>query len=76
MLPCNLQFRTTLCKHTLSVFCFVEGIGVSNTVAKAAMALTPDKPLAGPFAVGDNYFVIRLKERKEPDLADFEKRRG
>ena len=53
----------------------VEGIGVSNTVAKAAMALTTEKPLAGPFAVGDNFFVLRLKERKEPDLADFEKRK-
>ena len=53
----------------------VEGIGISNTVAKAAMALTTEKPLAGPFAVGDNFFVLRLKERKEPDLADFEKRK-
>jgi peptidyl-prolyl cis-trans isomerase D len=53
----------------------VEGIGVSNAVAKAAMALTPEKPLAGPFAVGDNFFIIRLKERKEPDLAEFEKRK-
>jgi len=53
----------------------IEGIGVSNTVAKAAMALTTEKPLAGPFAVGDNFFIIRLKERKEPDLADFEKRK-
>jgi hypothetical protein len=35
--------------------------------------LTTEKPLAGPFAIGDNYYVVRLKERKEPDLADFEK---
>jgi peptidyl-prolyl cis-trans isomerase D len=53
----------------------VEGIGVSSAVAKAAFALTADKPLAGPFAIGDNFYVIRLKERKEPDLADFEKRK-
>jgi peptidyl-prolyl cis-trans isomerase D len=53
----------------------VEGIGVSNEVAKAAFALTTDKPLAGPFSIGDNFYVIRLKERKEPDLADFEKRK-
>ena len=53
----------------------VEGIGVSNALAKAAFALTTDKPLAGPFAIGDNFFVVRLKERKEPDLADFEKRK-
>jgi len=53
----------------------IEGIGVSNTVAKAAMALTTEKPVAGPFTVGDNLYIIRLKERKEPDLADFEKRK-
>jgi len=53
----------------------IEGIGVSNALAKAAFALTADKPLAGPIAVGDNFYVIRLKERKEPDLADFEKRK-
>ena len=53
----------------------VEGIGVSNAVAKAAFALTADKPLAGPFAIGDNQFIIRLKERKDPDLADFERRK-
>jgi peptidyl-prolyl cis-trans isomerase D len=53
----------------------VEGIGVSSVLAKAAFALTTDKPLAGPFSVGDNFYVIRLKERKEPDMADFEKRK-
>jgi peptidyl-prolyl cis-trans isomerase D len=53
----------------------VEGIGVSNEVAKAAFALTAEAPLAGPFAIGDNFYVIRLKERKDPDLADFEKRK-
>jgi len=53
----------------------VEGIGVSNAVAKAAFALTADQPIAGPFAIGDNQFIIRLKERKDPDLADFERRK-
>ena len=51
----------------------IEGIGPSTALAKAAFALTTEKPLAGPFAIGDNYYVVRLKERKEPDLADFEK---
>jgi peptidyl-prolyl cis-trans isomerase D len=53
----------------------IEGIGASNTLAKAAIALTTDKPLAGPVAVGDNFYVIRLKERKEPDLAEYERRK-
>ncbi len=53
----------------------IEGIGTSTALAKAAFALTTEKPLAGPFAIGDNYYVVRLKERKEPDLADFERRK-
>jgi peptidyl-prolyl cis-trans isomerase D len=53
----------------------IEGIGASTALAKAAFALTTDKPLAGPFAIGDNYYVVRLKERKEPDLAEFERRK-
>jgi peptidyl-prolyl cis-trans isomerase D len=53
----------------------IEGIGPSTTLAKAAFALTTEKPLAGPFAIGDNFYIVRLKERKEPDLADFERRK-
>jgi len=53
----------------------IEGIGPSNALAKEALALTTDKPLAGPISVGDNFYVIRLKERKEPDLAEFEKKK-
>jgi peptidyl-prolyl cis-trans isomerase D len=53
----------------------IEGIGVSNPLAKAAFALTAEKPLAGPFSIGDNFIIVRLKERKEPDLAEFERRK-
>jgi peptidyl-prolyl cis-trans isomerase D len=53
----------------------IEGIGPSTALAKAAFGLTTEKPLAGPFALGDNFYVVRLKERKEPDLADFERRK-
>jgi peptidyl-prolyl cis-trans isomerase D len=53
----------------------VEGIGPSNALAKTALALTAEQPLAGPITVNGDLYVIRLKERKEPDLADFEKRR-
>ncbi|HVY37619.1 MAG TPA: SurA N-terminal domain-containing protein, partial [Polyangia bacterium] len=51
----------------------VEGIGVSSQLAKAAFALTPTAPVAGPFEVSGTFVVVRLKERKEPDLAEFEK---
>jgi peptidyl-prolyl cis-trans isomerase D len=53
----------------------VEGIGVSTPLAKAAFALTPTAPVAGPFEVGGTFVVVQLKERKDPDLADFEKRK-
>ncbi|MES1205382.1 MAG: SurA N-terminal domain-containing protein [Pseudomonadota bacterium] len=51
----------------------VEGIGVSNQLAKAALALTPTAPVAGPFEVSGTFVVVRLKDRKDPDLAEFEK---
>jgi peptidyl-prolyl cis-trans isomerase D len=51
----------------------IEGIGVSNPLAKAAFSLTPAAPLAGPFEVAGSWIIVRLKERKEPDLAEFEK---
>jgi peptidyl-prolyl cis-trans isomerase D len=53
----------------------VEGIGTSTPLAKAAFALTPEAPVAGPFDVSGGLVVVRLKERKDPDLADFERRK-
>jgi peptidyl-prolyl cis-trans isomerase D len=53
----------------------VEGIGVSNDLAKAAFALTTAAPLAGPFEVGGSWVIVRLKERKDPDVAEFEKKK-
>jgi parvulin-like peptidyl-prolyl isomerase len=54
----------------------IEGIGVSNELGKAAFALTTATPLAGPFEVADSWIVVRLKERKDPDLAEFEKQKS
>lgn len=51
----------------------IEGIGESADMAKAAFALTAADPVAGPFEVAGSYVVVRLKERKEPDPAEFEK---
>jgi peptidyl-prolyl cis-trans isomerase D len=53
----------------------VEGIGVSNALAKAAFALTPEQPFAGPFEINDSFVIVRLKERKEPNLADYDKKK-
>jgi parvulin-like peptidyl-prolyl isomerase len=53
----------------------VEGIGASTPLAKAAFALTADAPVAGPVEVGGGFVVVRLKERKDPDLGEFERRK-
>ncbi|HEX4405582.1 MAG TPA: SurA N-terminal domain-containing protein [Polyangia bacterium] len=53
----------------------IEGIGVSNDLAKAAFALTTAAPLAGPFQVAGSWIIVRLKERKDPDMAEFEKKK-
>jgi peptidyl-prolyl cis-trans isomerase D len=53
----------------------VEGIGTSSPLAKAAFALTPEAPFAGPFEIDESFVIVRLKERKEPNLADFDKKK-
>jgi peptidyl-prolyl cis-trans isomerase D len=52
----------------------IEGIGSSADLAKAVFTLTTEQPLAGPFEVSSNYYVVRLKERKQPDMAEFAKK--
>ena len=53
----------------------VEGLGVSNALSKAAFDLKPEAPVAGPFEIAGSYVIVRLKDRKEPDLAEFEKKK-
>jgi peptidyl-prolyl cis-trans isomerase D len=53
----------------------VEGIGTSPELSKAVFALTKEAPFAGPIEVTGSYVIARLKERKEPDLAEFEKKK-
>jgi peptidyl-prolyl cis-trans isomerase D len=53
----------------------VEGIGASTALAKAAFALTNEAPLAGPFQVAGSWVIVRLKERKDPDLTELEKKK-
>jgi peptidyl-prolyl cis-trans isomerase D len=53
----------------------VEGIGTSPELAKAVFALKKDAPFAGPIEVAGSYVIAKLKERKEPDLAEFEKKK-
>jgi peptidyl-prolyl cis-trans isomerase D len=52
----------------------VEGLGVSNALTKAAFELKPGT-VAGPFEISGSWVVVRLKERKDPDMAEFEKKK-
>lgn len=52
----------------------VQDIGVSKELAKKAFDLKPGE-VAGPFDVGTGWVVVRVKEHKEPDMADFDKRK-
>jgi peptidyl-prolyl cis-trans isomerase D len=54
----------------------VEGIGTAPELAKAAFEMKPDAPLGGPYEVAGSYVIVRLKERKQPDLAEFDKKKG
>jgi peptidyl-prolyl cis-trans isomerase D len=51
----------------------VAAIGKAPTLAKAIFALTKDAPVAGPVEELGSFIVVKLKERKEPDMAEFEK---
>ncbi|HET6149099.1 MAG TPA: SurA N-terminal domain-containing protein [Polyangia bacterium] len=53
----------------------IEGLGVSNALSHAAFALQPGAPVAGPFEIAGSWVIVRLKERKEPDLAEFDKKK-
>jgi peptidyl-prolyl cis-trans isomerase D len=51
----------------------VAGIGKAPSLAKAVFALTKEAPVAGPFEEVGSFIVVKLKERKQPDVAEFEK---
>jgi peptidyl-prolyl cis-trans isomerase D len=54
----------------------VEGMGNAPELAKAAFSLTMAEPLAGPFEVAGGQIIVKLKERKEADLAEWSKKKG
>ena len=54
----------------------IEQIGDSPELAKAAFDLKPEAPLAGPFEIAGSFVVVRLKERKDPDLQELEKKKA
>ncbi len=52
----------------------VQGIGISADLARAVWRLKPGES-AGPVEVSGSLIVASLKERKEPDWTDFDKRK-
>lgn len=54
----------------------IEQIGDSPELAKVAFDLKPEAPLAGPFEIAGSFVVVRLKERKDPDLQELEKKKA
>jgi hypothetical protein len=53
----------------------VQDIGVSKELAKRAFEMKPGE-IAGPFEVSGGAVVVRLKDRKDPDTSDFDKRKS
>jgi peptidyl-prolyl cis-trans isomerase D len=53
----------------------IQDIGISKELAKRAFELKTGE-VAGPFDVGSAWVVVRVKEHRDPDLADFEKRKS
>jgi peptidyl-prolyl cis-trans isomerase D len=53
----------------------VQGLGSSQELARAAFKLKAGES-AGPIEVGGDFVVVTVKEKKEPDMADFEKRKA
>jgi peptidyl-prolyl cis-trans isomerase D len=51
----------------------VAAIGKAPILAKAIFALTKDAPVAGPIEELGSFIIVKLKERKQPDVAEFEK---
>jgi peptidyl-prolyl cis-trans isomerase D len=51
----------------------VAGIGKAPSLAKAIFALTSESSVAGPIEELGSFIVVKLKEHKQPDLAEFEK---
>ena len=51
----------------------VAAIGKAPILAKAIFALTKEAPVAGPIEELGSFMVVKLKERKQPDLAEFDK---
>ncbi len=52
----------------------VQDIGVSRELARKAFELKQGE-VGGPYEVAGGYVIVRVKERKDPDLVDFDKRK-
>ena len=53
----------------------VQDVGVSKELAKRAFEMKVGE-VGGPFEAAGGYVIVRVKEHKDPDLSDFEKRKA
>jgi peptidyl-prolyl cis-trans isomerase D len=53
----------------------IPELGISPELSKKAFEMKIGE-VAGPFDVTGSFVVVKLKDRKDPDLADFEKRKN
>ena len=51
----------------------VAGVGKAPLLADAIFKLSKETPVAGPIEELGSLIVVKLKERKQPDLAEYEK---
>jgi peptidyl-prolyl cis-trans isomerase D len=54
----------------------VEGLGNAPELAKAAFTLSKDQPFAGPFEISGGYVFAKLKEHKQAEPGEFEKKKS
>jgi peptidyl-prolyl cis-trans isomerase D len=52
----------------------IQDIGVSKELAKKAFELKQGE-IGGPYETAGGWVIVRVKEHKDPDLTDFEKRK-
>jgi peptidyl-prolyl cis-trans isomerase D len=52
----------------------IQDIGVSKELAAKAFSL-PVGEVSGPYEVGGSYVIVRVKEHKDPDMKEFDKRK-
>ncbi len=54
----------------------VEGLGNAPELAKTAFHLTTEQPFAGPYDIASGYVFVKLKEKKQAEPGEFDKKKA